>query len=145
MTTGAGLDLSTIKEGSNLPSLKKAITQERIVRYAEASSDFNPIHVDETFAQQTELGGTIAHGMLIMSFMSQMMTVAFGLSWLRGGKLDVRFRTPARPGDTVTVRGGIRAIERRGQSTVIDCDVVCENQNGEPVITGVANVKVKTS
>ncbi len=57
-----------------------------------ASGDFNPIHVDESFAAQTPFGGTIAHGMLILAYVSEMMTLAFGQSWLSGGKLSVKFK-----------------------------------------------------
>src|SRR3972149_7139736 len=82
----------------------RTLTQAMIDAYAEASGDHNPIHIDPDFARTTPMGGTIAHGMLVLSFFSEMMTAAFGEAWLRGGTLDVRFRAPARPGDTVTAR-----------------------------------------
>ena len=69
-----------IEEGESLPQVLKHISQEKINRYAEASGDFNPIHVDENFAKKTPLGGTIAHGMLILAYISQIMTAAFGQS-----------------------------------------------------------------
>ena len=73
--------------------------------YAEASGDHNPIHIDEAFAKTTPMGGTIAHGMLVLSFISEMMTARLrSAAWLATGTLDVRFRAPARPGDTVTAR-----------------------------------------
>ena len=58
------LKSSIIQQGDNLPSVVKHVTQRDINLYAEVSGDFNPIHVDEAFAAQTPLGGTIAHGML---------------------------------------------------------------------------------
>ena len=137
------LPLSELNEGMSLPEIKKSIIQENINLYAEASQDFNPIHIDEEFAKKTPLGGTIAHGMLILAYVSQMMTAAFGRSWLTGGKLNVRFRNPARPGDTITVSGKILKVERKEGQTLIKCDVLCHNQNGEPVITGEANLRVK--
>ena len=137
------LPLSELNEGMSLPEIKKSIIQENINLYAEASQDFNPIHIDEEFAKKTPLGGTIAHGMLILAYVSQMMTAAFGRSWLTGGKLNVRFRNPARPGDTITVSGKIRKVERKEGQTLIKCDVLCHNQNGESGITGEANLRVK--
>ena len=83
----------------NLPALKKVVTQQNINLYAEASQDFNPIHIDEDFAKKTALGGTIAHGMLILAYASQMMSDTFGRNWLTNGKLNIRFKKPARPGD----------------------------------------------
>ena len=104
MEIGRG-KLTVLEEGTILPEIKKQVTQDNINLYSEASQDFNPIHIDEDFARNTPLGGTIAHGMLILAYISQMMANAFGQSWLTGGKLNVRFKTPARPGDDITVSG----------------------------------------
>ena len=143
METSLRLQLSELNEGVSLPEMKKSITQENINLYAEASRDFNPIHIDEDFAKKTPLGGTIAHGMLILAYVSQMMTAAFGQSWLVGGKLNVRFRNPARPGDTITVSGKIYKVEKSKGQTLVSCDVLCRNQNDESIITGEANLGVK--
>ena len=143
METHWELQLSNLKEGTSLPEIKRSVTQEKINLYAQASKDFNPIHIDEDFAKKTPLGGTIAHGMLILAYVSQMMTDAFGRSWLIGGKLNVRFRTPARPGDTITVSGQIRRIEKSEGENLITCGVLCQNQNGESVITGETSVRVR--
>ena len=131
-----------LKEGASLPIIKKNIVQDNIDRYAKASGDFNPIHIDADYARKTPLGGTVAHGMLILAYISQMMTNAFGHDWLCGGRLNVRFRAPARPGDVITIGGTIRRIEKGDGFQMIDCDVLCSNQNDEPVITGDARVKV---
>ena len=131
------------KEGAKLPTVKKNITQGNIDLYAKASGDFNPIHIDADFARDTPLGGTVAHGMLILAYISQLMTGAFERVWLSGGRLNVRFRAPARPGDVITVSGSIRRIEKDNGFQIIDCDVLCSNQNDELVITGDARVEVK--
>jgi 3-hydroxybutyryl-CoA dehydratase len=128
----------------NLPELRKVVTQENINLYAEASRDFNPIHINEDFAKKTPLGGTIAHGMLILAYVSQMMSVAFGQSWLTGGQLTVRFKAPARPGDTITVNGMVSRIETGKNQTSIHCHVLCRNQKGDTVITGETSVRVET-
>jgi len=131
-----------LEEGASLPGLKKDIVQDNINLYAKASGDFNPIHIDADYARKTPLGGTVAHGMLILAYISQMMTSAFGRDWLSGGRLNVRFRAPARPGDVITISGNIRRVEKSDGYQVIVCDILCSNQNNEPVITGDARVKV---
>lgn len=136
--------LSELREGMELPELKKTVTREKIKRYAEASRDFNPIHLDQEFARQAGLDGTIAHGMLILAYLSEMMTNAFQKTWLTGGKLNVRFRTPARPGDTIRVSGRIRRVEKNEGETTIICEVLCANQADEAVITGEARITVRT-
>lgn len=135
--------LSDIHQGDSLPSVVKHITQQEINLYAEASGDFNPIHIDEAFAAKTPLGGTIAHGMLILAYASEMMTKAFGKSWLEGGKLSVRFKAPARPQDTITVSGKIDSIEFIEGTPYVNCSLECCNQKGEVVIIGGAVVKLQ--
>jgi 3-hydroxybutyryl-CoA dehydratase len=136
------IELSDIHQGDSLPQVVKQITQSVINRYAEASGDFNPIHIDEAFAAQTPLGGTIAHGMLILAYASEMMTLAFGKSWLSGGSLSIRFKAAARPGDTITTSGKIDSIEHPDGIPHVKCSLECANQKGEVVITGSAVVKL---
>jgi 3-hydroxybutyryl-CoA dehydratase len=131
-----------LQKGENLPQLVKCVTQENINLYAQASGDFNPIHVDEDFARKSPYGGTIAHGMLILSYLSQMMAIAFSHGWLSGGKLNVRFKEPARPGDVITVSGNIRNIEQEESKIQVSCNVLCQNQKGEVVITGESSLRL---
>jgi len=131
-----------ICEGKTLPALVKNITQEKINLYAEASGDFNPIHIDESFANQTPLGGTIAHGMLILAYVSELMTQEFGINWISGGNLSIRFKAPARPGDTVTVSGVIDKVTYETGITNISCNLTCSNQKDEIIVTGGATIKL---
>jgi 3-hydroxybutyryl-CoA dehydratase len=129
--------------GATLPELKRVVTQEHINAYASASGDFNPIHIDPEFAKKTQLGGTVAHGMLILAYLSEFMTQNFGTRWVTGGSLNARFKGAAYPGDTITVTGRITGMEKQGDNVVFECDVLCENQKNEPVITCVTNVRGK--
>ena len=130
-----------ITERKTLPELVKKISQKSINSYAEATGDFNPIHVDEEFAKDTPFKGTIAHGFYILGFLSELMTRQFGKAWIEGGSLDARFKKPVKPGDTITVRA--KLVDRRkikGRSHLV-FDAIWENQMKEPVITGRAFVK----
>jgi len=134
--------LTEICKGESLPRVVKHITQEKIDLYAKASGDFNPIHIDESFARQTPLGGTIAHGMLILAYISEMMTLAFGSNWLSQGKLSLRFKAPARPGDLVTVSGEVVSIEDKNAVSYINCSIECHNERGETIVVGEAGVRI---
>jgi 3-hydroxybutyryl-CoA dehydratase len=136
--------LTDIQQGKALNPVVKHITQEKIKLYAEASGDFNPIHVDESFAAKTPLGGTIAHGMLSLAYVSEMMTLAFGQSWLSGGKLRAKFKEPARPGDTLTINGKVDCIERKDDVSYANCNFECRNQKGETIVAGEAIVKLSS-
>lgn len=129
--------------GTNLPSVKKTITQQDIDRYAEVSGDFNPIHIDPEYARKTPLGGTVAHGMLLLAYVSQVMTKAFGKAWLENGKLRARFKAPARPGDQLTISGTVTKVDTDQRATSVCCDIFCRNQNGEELISAETEVKIK--
>jgi 3-hydroxybutyryl-CoA dehydratase len=133
---------SELQVGFQLAEVKRHITQEMINLYAQASRDFNPIHINPEFAMKTATGGTIAHGMLNLAFCSQMMTQAFGLDWLENGCFNVRFKLPARPGDDLTVEGKIEKILTESEKTAVNCSVLCSNQKGETIISGEAIVRI---
>jgi 3-hydroxybutyryl-CoA dehydratase len=127
----------TITEvGAALPPATKTITQEKINAYADAGGDHNPLHLDEAFAAETQFGGTIAHGLLVLAYVSEMLTAAFGEAWLSSGKLKIRFRAPARPGDTVTTYGSVTSVD----DGRIVCAIGCKNAHGDALIDGQAEV-----
>jgi 3-hydroxybutyryl-CoA dehydratase len=123
-------------KGPEVASVSRELTQPMLNAYADASGDHNPIHVDEAFARTTPMGGTIAHGMLVLSFISEMMAGAFGERWLASGSLDVRFRAPARPGDVVTAR----ATQQEPKDGRLRYAVECVSDKGEALITGAVEV-----
>jgi 3-hydroxybutyryl-CoA dehydratase len=129
---------TSIDVGHDLPVIMKSVTQETINRYAAVSGDGNPLHTDPEFAATTRFGGPIAHGMLVLAYVSECLTAAFGEHWLATGRLKVRFRGPARPGDSVTVQG---KVVRRDHSRLF-CEVEARNQDGESLITADAEVEV---
>ena len=118
------------------------ITQERIDKYAAASGDFNPIHVDAEFASASQFGTIIAHGMLIAATVSEAMTLAFDFDWLERGGLKLRFRAPVFPGDTVTGYGLVESVSEGREATEFICSVGVRKQDGQDAITGEARVRV---
>lgn len=127
------------REGEPLPALTKTVTQTQIDAYADVSGDHNPIHVNPDVARSVGLDGTIAHGMLSMAFAGQVLTDWLTAAPGRGrlGRLRVRFQAMVHPGDTLTCRGVLRAAE---QDKPRQADVWIENQRGERVLTGDADI-----
>ncbi len=134
--------LQDLCAGSPLPELQRTLTQEKINSYAEAVSDFNPIHVDPAFAAKTPFGGTIAHGMLILAYVSEVMEIVFGEHWPSSGKLAVRFKSPARSTDTITVKGKVDTISEKDGKHIYKCIVDCHNQDGQTIIVGDTEISV---
>lgn len=114
--------------------LVENLSRTQIVMYAGASGDFNPIHHDETFA--TKAAGypsVFAHGMLTMGLTGRLLT-----DWLGDGVLrsfGVRFVRQVWPGDTLTAKGTVKAVDADGR---VEIEVVTVNQRGEPVVAGEA-------
>ena len=131
-----------IRIGETLPIVQKTITQDQIHRYAEASGDFNPVHVNPTFAASSRFGGTIAHGMMVAAAISEVMTAAFGTHWLESGKLKIRFRAPVSPGDAISTFGEVTKVTAGESANEVLCSVGVRRQTGEDAIAGEATVKV---
>lgn len=129
-------------EGDSLPTVRKTVTQSMIDRYAEASGDFNPVHIDPKFASGSQFGSTIAHGMMIAAMVSQTMTTAFQRSWVETGRLKLRFRAPVRPGETVESYGRVKRVESEDGDRRLVCAIGVRKENGEDAITGEARVSV---
>jgi acyl dehydratase len=131
--------------GTELPPLvKPPITQEQLRRYAEASGDHNPIHLDAEAAHLVGLDNVIAHGMLSMAFLAQFVTqelTAIPDAYL--AHLRVRFMNMVRLGDTLTCHGFVkdRATDEQGHAAItIEC--WAQNQKGEKVTAGDVLVSV---
>lgn len=123
--------------GQNLAFLTRQITQDTINLYAEASGDHNPLHVDPEFAAATQFQGPIAHGMLVLAYVSECLTAEFGEAWLKNGRLKARFRGAARPGDTITVSGRVTYVSGEGTK----CDIFARNQRDEMLVSAAAEVR----
>lgn len=128
--------------GTKLRSITRLVEQGDISAYAEASGDFNPIHIDEEFARGTRFGGTIAHGMMIAAMLSELMAAEFASDWTTAGQLKIRFRAPVKPGDAVTAHGEVSRVREVEGGTRITCSVGIRTGNGESAITGNATVTV---
>jgi 3-hydroxybutyryl-CoA dehydratase len=136
------VDISSLQTGTKLPEMTRKVLQERINEYAEASGDFNPIHIDPEFARGTVMGSTIAHGMLVLAYVSDYMAGLFGIDWITDGQLGCRFKDPARPGDTLTIGGTISKLETFDDATVVSAEVTVLNQDGQTILACETNVKV---
>ena len=117
--------------------LSKVVTDRDIEMFAEISTDHNPIHLDDSYANDTIFGGRIAHGMLTAGLISAVIgeqlpghgTVYLGQT--------LKFLGPVRPGDRVTAQVEVVKIDpgRRRVKLVTRCLV-----NGKKVLAGEATV-----
>ena len=100
----------------DLPELRVTPDKYLTVRYAGASGDFNPIHIDEEFARAVGLPGKILHGLYTMAQVARAQTEAAG-GPDRLKRLRVQFRGMGLPEQEIVVRSTVRE-ERDGVSIV---------------------------
>ncbi len=115
------------------------VTEDRIGLFAEASDDFNPVHMDEAFASKTAYRGRIAHGLLSASFGSAVVgTILPGAGSIYLTQ-TLAFHKPVRIGDVVTARVTVSAIDEVSARVTLRC----EGLVGEDLIMdGEATVRV---
>ena len=117
--------------------LQKVVTDEDIEMFAQISTDRNPVHLDDDYAQDTIFEGRIAHGMLTAGLISAVIgeqlpghgTVYMGQS--------LKFLAPVRPGDRVHAEVKVVEIDIAKRRVTLDCHCSVE---GKKVLVGEAKV-----
>ena len=118
--------------------ITKTIEQADIHAFADVTGDHNPVHVDETFAQTTRFGRTIAHGMLTASLISAVLANQLpGPGSVYLGQ-TLKFVAPVFPGDQITARVIVKEI--RDDKPIVKLETICLNQRDEIVIRGEATI-----
>jgi len=97
--------------GDSIPELK--VTPDRYLphRYAGASGDFNPIHIDKEFATEVGLPGNILHGLYSMALVARANVAAAGGDPRSLKRLSVQFRGMGLPEQEITVTGEVKSVE----------------------------------
>ncbi|MEK5442497.1 MaoC/PaaZ C-terminal domain-containing protein [Fredinandcohnia sp. FSL W7-1320] len=118
------------------PLVKPPIEKVHLVQYAGASGDFNLIHTDEETAKNAGLPGVIAHGMLSVGYIGQLLT---NLAGNKGfvSNLNVRFTGMVFPGDVVTCRAKVVAKDEVNRTVVFK---ISSETPEKQVITGDATI-----
>jgi acyl dehydratase len=130
---------SDIKVGDAIPALTKpAISHLQLALYAGAGADHNPIHVDQEAAKAGGLPGIIAHGMLPLGFLGQLLTQWVPQKQVRS--LSARFVLMAFPGDVITCSGKVAGKREEAGEQLVDLEIAAQNQNGENIQVGKATV-----
>jgi acyl dehydratase len=129
--------MADLQAGSAIPELKVTPDKYLTVRYAGASGDFNPIHIDEEFARAVGLPGRILHGLWTMAQVARAQTDAVGgPTHLK--RLSVQFRGMGLPEQEVTVSGTVREVA--GGRAVID--TVAEQGGNQIIRNATAEVEL---
>lgn len=145
--TARGWYLEDFEPGQEIVTQGRTVTEADVVNFAGLSGDYNPVHTDATYAQQTPFGQRIAHGLLVTAIVSGL---AMQTGILEGTVIAFReirewkFVKPVYLGDTVhaVLRvEDVRPMPRLG-SGAVSIRITVKNQRGETVIRGTWTVLV---
>lgn len=122
-----------LKSGDTL-SISRTFNEQDIVRFADISRDYNPVHFDERFTKAKNYERRVCHGLLIAGMVTE---IGGQIGWLASG-MDFRFKKPVYFGDTIQCDFTITDLDERGRAKAA---AVFKNGDGitvlEAVITGV--------
>ncbi len=128
-----------MKEGDQIPEFK--VTPDKYLphRYAGASGDFNPIHIDPEFATNVGLPGVILHGLYTMAQVARAAVDAAGGDPRSLKRLSVQFRGMAFPEQEITVSGTVKEV-RDGRAII---DTVAEQAGNQIIRNAEAEIEGK--
>ena len=117
------------------------VTEQMGIEFSGVSGDTNPVHLDQDYAKATRFGAKIAHGMLIGSFISNVIGTRMPGEGSIYMKQEMTFLRPVYYGDRITVEIAVKALQKYRNRAVLSTD--CYNQKGEKVLAGEALVMPK--
>jgi 3-hydroxybutyryl-CoA dehydratase len=130
-----GKSIHELKIGAS-EQISKTITESDIELFASATGDFNPVHLDQAYAEKTSFRGRIAHGLLSVGLLSAVLgniLPGHGTIFL---SQEVKFLAPVKIEDTITAR--VEVMELTPEKNRVKFRTTCMNQDGKMVVDGVA-------
>ncbi len=130
-----GKSIHEIQTGASA-QISKTITESDIELFARATGDFNPVHLDQAYAEKTMFKGRIAHGLLSVGLISTVLgniLPGHGTIYL---SQEVKFLAPVKIGDTLTAR--VEVVEMVPEKNRAKFRTTCTNQGGKLVVDGFA-------
>jgi 3-hydroxybutyryl-CoA dehydratase len=130
-----GKTISELKVGDQA-SFSKTISETDVYLYAGITGDFNPAHIDETYAQKTAFKTRIAHGMLTAGFISNVVGTQLPGPGTIYVSQSLKFMAPVVIGDTITAT--VEVIDILPEKKRVRLKTTCANQEGTVVLDGEA-------
>lgn len=130
--------------GDTLESKSLEVTQNLINEYAHICGDYNTLHVDvEGMKDHPLFGGTIAHGTINVEPVLQAVCTIQGTTWPKEGTIiDLQFRAPVKPGDTIQSKLVVKDKKAEGGKNILVCDMFISNDKGTDCVKGTAEIVV---
>jgi 3-hydroxybutyryl-CoA dehydratase len=118
--------MADLNAGDAIPELRVTPDKYLTHRYAGASGDFNPIHIDPEFAKAVGLPGTILHGLYMMGLVARANAAVADGDPRALKRLSVQFRGMGAPETEIVVSGTVKSVD--GDTVVVDT-VAAQGEN----------------
>lgn len=130
-----GKSIDELKVGDSAQT-SKTITEKDINDFAGVTGDFNPVHLDQAYAEKTIFKGRIAHGLLSVGLLSAVLgNILPGRGTIYISQ-EIKFLAPVRMGDTITAE--VEVLELIQEKNRAKFRTTCANQDGKLVVDGIA-------
>ena len=116
----------------------KTVSESDVYQFAGITGDFNPIHINSEYANQTMFKERIAHGILTTGFISTVIGTKLPGPDTIYLSQKVDFKAPVKIGDTVTAE--VEVLEKKDRKKIIRLRTIVKNQLDEIVVDGEAVV-----
>ena len=120
---------------------KITITNSMVDEFAKISGDFNPLHVDEKYAQTTKFGKRVVHGMLLASFLSQMVGMYLPGKHALYSSQTLEFHNPCFVDDEINVIS--KVIDKSQSTKIIKIESKISNEENKLLLYGVGRIVVR--
>ncbi len=117
------------------------ITESLVNAFADISGDYNPLHIDENYANSTDFKHRVCHGMLLASFFSRLVGMYLPGKNALYFSQSVKFISPCFINDKILVEGEV--LEKSNASRIITLKTTITNDSGECLVDGQAKVIVR--
>ncbi len=123
-------------------AITRTVTEQDVIHFARLSGDVQPLHVDSEYGPRTRFKGQIAHGVILVGYISAVLGVEMATSEITVIFLGINasFTKPVYFGDTITTRCEVKNVREDKPIVTVECH--SHNQAGDEVLTGEAVVYV---
>ena len=128
-------DITNIIVGHEIPEvIIEPLQQQDLIKYAKASGDSNPIHLDKNFANNIGLDNVIVHGMLIMAHLGKSIANSMTIPYLK--HFSVQFSSITTLGEKLICSGQVMKIEKNKEKKIISLNLKVLNLSNDVKILG---------
>lgn len=116
-----------------------AMSQALFDWYGRLNGDLDVVHYDAPYAAALGYRAPIGHGMMVLGYLSELLREAWGMRWLAGGSVSIKWTAPVYPDDVIFPIAEVTEVDEAATPSRLRAQVRCENAAGQAVLVGEAS------